>query len=146
MKTGGKNGGRRGRRHQKALDKIEREQLRQERAVENEKKERAQALARIIPRALRWCKLSEIGIVFVVDNRVCNYRSASIDAKTYFSAEGEVTMSFGERIVRTQEWAAISLIRLKHLATIRRFEVYKPKNDMLILAETIAGKHDDIYR
>lgn len=134
------NEGRRGRRQRKALDKAAREELRQQRAIENEKKERQQAIDRIVPRMRRWCKLSEDGVVFTQDRRV----ATDLDRKLYLSTEGVVTISFDGSRAFTRGWNGIPISRLKLIAQIRKFEIHKPKNEMLILAEAFAGLHDDL--
>lgn len=141
-----KNCGRRGRKLQKKLDKEGRKDREKERALQNEQRERDQALKRILPRMRRWCKLSQMGVIFVEDKRIQGIADV-FDRETYLSVDGPVVMSNwgGElRVMRTIPWKDVVLFRLKHLAQIKKFQILKPKNDMLILAEAIAGFHDDL--
>lgn len=134
------NEGRRGRRIQKALDKEARRVLKVERALQNERKEREQALARILPRLRRWSKLSDLGIVFVTSKDGRN---------TYYSLEGVADPGFwgggesGPGIF--VKWAQIHVSRLAIIAKIKKFQIFQPKNAMVVLAEAFAGRHDDIF-
>jgi len=139
MKSRGKNSGRRGKRVCRAAERLAHKKEKEAQYLREEKEECDGYLARILPRMKRLCALSEVGLVTLPsdpDDQDARYRRMR-----YYSVEG---VRDQEYYGPTLPWESFSNLVLKEIAKIKKFEIVKPKNVMLVLAEAAKGLHDEL--
>ena len=133
MKLRGKNSGRRGKRLRKQEARLVFLEEVKMKAEAEEKARCEEYLARIMPRMLRLCPLSEIGEITVT--------LKTSYAQVFYTVDGIKNHS---GYYHCYTWDSFSSAALEDVAKIKHFEIVRPKNPMLILAEIAAGLHETL--